>query len=477
MHRARLAAVRLLVAAACPAAAFAQYGERVEVHAIEIPAVVRDAHGETPRDLTPADFELREDGVVQRIIGVSYADSGAETETPARGVAATEKRPRGQTVIFLQQSLSSTEGLRAAARALSAQAETLVRSADVEIVTDAPGIHVLAKATNSAADLRGVLDALAAKGFGREQLLRLNKAGPLIHGEEEHILSTMQQAVSAWMARYPRIDDRASRMLIFVSDGFDPGVAGLPGAPLRRNTARDQEMLARELAAAGWSVYCLAAGFHTLSETAVVESRRSRNGHPVVEHLLDPLRSLADESGGMVQIDERKAGKDLEAFSARVIITYQVSRPRDGKTRNISVRVLRPGLRVTTTRWSTLGSPASVTAARAINFAAGREEAGDLPITCTIAPGETLLVKVDLSPLDAVRREMRSGTLRAAIAVLPNGNEPFTNVQEMKSLDLASHALQELTFPLNNRDGAPAAVAVEEISTGAWGAARCTVQR
>jgi hypothetical protein len=43
-------------------------------------------------------------------------------------------------------------------------------------------------------------------------------------------------------------------------------------------------------------------------------------------------------------------------------------------------------------------------------------------------------------------------------------------------LDLTSHAKWELTFPMNGRNGAVAAVAVEEPSSGAWGGARCAVR-
>src|SRR5688572_29665978 len=56
----------------------AQFGERVEVHAIEVSANVRDASGQVPSDLEPEDFILLEDGKPRRIIGVELT----------RGVAA-----------------------------------------------------------------------------------------------------------------------------------------------------------------------------------------------------------------------------------------------------------------------------------------------------------------------------------------------------------------------------------------------------
>src|SRR5260370_30265551 len=125
----------------------------------------------------------------------------------------------------------------------------------------------------------------------------------------------------------------------------------------------------------------------------------------LMEHVLNPLNSLAAESGGLVEVDPEKVGSDLDKLSRRVIIAYQVKRARDDKPRRIAVRALRRGLHVEATRWSSLASGEAVTAARAISLAGGRDEPGDLPVTCSVqtsaAGAESLALPISLSPLHA----------------------------------------------------------------------------
>ncbi len=98
-------------------------------------------------------------------------------------------------------------------------------------------------------------------------------------------------------------------------------------------------------------------------------------------------------------------------------------------------------------------------------------------MTCSVqtsaAGEESLALRIDLSPLDALRGGMHAATLRVAIAVAPGHALPFTMLQRMTPLDLAAHSHWELTFPLNGRRGASVAAAVDEPSTGAWGGSRC----
>src|SRR5258706_7777404 len=106
------------------------FGTRINVTAIEVSATVRDVNGNLPSDLKPGDFELIEDGKRQRIIGVAHSHGTPSVATPGRKEsigAQTSKptRPR-QVVIFLQQSLSTTFGLRFAINSLVSQVEKLV---------------------------------------------------------------------------------------------------------------------------------------------------------------------------------------------------------------------------------------------------------------------------------------------------------------------------------------------------------------
>ena len=509
----------LLLAAAFPAAAVAQVSERIEVHVIEVPAIVRDAKGNVPPDLTPADFELRENGVVQKIVGVDYTGTAQPNESHESHMSHESHRSpaaRGETVIYLQQSLVTTPGLREAARALAAQADALVRSADVEIVSDYPKVHVVARATSNGEVLRSALTQIAERGIGHAEILAMRQqallieepqlrglrggpattAGALEAMEEQSIIRRTQTSFIAWMMRYPRVEGRSGRTLILVSDGFDydqsfydklfrVGDEPLADTDLTHESAfpaRDQDSLSRALAAEGWAIYCLAPGMRWMMSTAIAENRRSMsrrivNQTTMLRNVLDPLNNLAAESGGLVETDASRVGSDLAALDQRVLISYQVKRPRDDVARSIRIRALRPGLKVTATRWMSVGTPESVNTARALTLAAGHSEPGDLPVACVIrtAPDgqESLLVGVDLASIDALRVEMHAATLRVAIAVAPEHALPFTVTQRLEPLDLAARPRWELTLPLNGRKGAVTAVSVEEPSSSAWGAARC----
>src|SRR6476469_5965052 len=102
----------------------AQFKGRVEVHATDLSADVRDANGLVPRDLKPEDFVVLENGIPRKVIGVAYADAPSS--------AQSEVAPARHVVIFVQQSLSSTRGLRVAIGSLAAEVESVVADGDVE---------------------------------------------------------------------------------------------------------------------------------------------------------------------------------------------------------------------------------------------------------------------------------------------------------------------------------------------------------
>jgi hypothetical protein len=364
-----------------PAAAAAQVSERIEVHVVEVPAIVRDAAGNVPPDLTPADFELRENGVVQKIVAVDYLGGGvaqafqpASREKADRNVRTT---PRGETVIYLQQSLMTTAGLRQSAGALAAQADALVRSADVEVVSDFPGIHELLRPTSNSAELRTLLEDVAAHAHGEDAILRMREtaltvaepktpapggpgttAGALDALAEQDLIRRTQLNFLQWMSRYPRAEQGRSRTLILVADGFDYDQSfydklyktqdvPVPLGHDSRYPAFDQDRLSRTLAAQGWTVYCIAPGKRWMESTMIVENHPSLDAllgqSTLLQHVLDPLLSLADEWGGLVETDRTKVGSDLDKLAQRVILAYQVRRPRDDVVRRIEIRPLRKG--------------------------------------------------------------------------------------------------------------------------------------
>src|SRR5687767_15443269 len=85
-------------------------GEQVFVTAIEVVADVRDASGNLPAGLKPADFVVVEDGIERTVVGVEYLDAqriaGAiDTSSPAPAAAAGGA-PLWQNVIYFETTLA-----------------------------------------------------------------------------------------------------------------------------------------------------------------------------------------------------------------------------------------------------------------------------------------------------------------------------------------------------------------------------------
>ncbi len=523
------------------------FGTRINVTAIEVSASVRDANGNLPKDLKPADFELIEDGKRQRIIGVAYSHGTPSKLTPpAKESIGTPpskpERPR-QVVIYLQQSLSTTDGLRLAIKSLLPQAGKLVAMGDVEVVTDDPSTHSLLGPTQDAAALRSLLETLGNEARGREELIKIrqefmtgdqNTSGiedrltrrSLIRKaarQESAILRAQQDALFAWLSRYPRHASGDTRTLLFVTDGFDLAPAGfysidhqdksrglradqrtdLPAELRDLNASAHQNDIAQALAAQGWTVLSyatspvenrvthFAAATH---EQAVPHSFNVREnvGHSTINKApLEPLQLLADATGGSVLTDPSKIGGVLDDLDQRVVITYQVDRPSDDKLRHVEVRSLRTGLTVNAQKWVGTGSTLATTPVMAELLATAlatstrsdeSNDRGELPVTCSIKLGSLtkgvrtseIEVRVNVSPAASELASLESGTLRFTLAVVAPHEKPFTSTNRLEHLDFSSKQGFATTITVRHRDGAKMAVIAEEPSTGAWGG--CVVE-
>ena len=519
----KLAALVFLVAV--PAAA--QFSERIDVVAVEIPISVRDRAGKVPLDLTKDDFAVFEDGVRQEVIGLSYpvamtppVGTGLSLSRDGLKPVPTSAQP-WQIVIFLQESLSTTQGLRMAMKNLAGQAETLMAMGDVEIVGDFPTPHVILAPTRDAAAMATAVGELQRRAFGHKEVIDARlfyereiatianmsreqkiRNALLAANVEAALVRNRQNAILGWMARYAAGAGGAPRLLMFVSDGYslDPvtfywteavggggidvgEVASLDGAP-------KQDEMARSIAAQGWTVYSIApaALFQANGATELMEKRYGSiraglggTSSPIGE-VLNPMRMLDAETGGRMTTDMTRLGGDIQSFTERLTLTYQVRRRRDGKLHRLEVRSLRPGLSVESQHSVMSGSPETVASARATALAMNFGQRGELPVTCGVRPSktsdeETFDVTVDFSPLAGARAGMKSSSLRVALAVVPEKKMPFDNVQQFDAVDLSAKTQWDVSIPVRKRGRAPAAVVAEEIGTGVWGGVRCEASR
>ncbi len=502
----------LLIAAALSVAmpALAQFSERVDVVAVEVPIFVHDRAGKVPSDLTKDDFEVLEDGVRQEVIGLTYPVAYVEGSPQAAA-----QRPRWQIVVFLQESMSGTSGLRRAVKALLDQTETLAALGDVEIVSDYPNPHVILAPTHDANALRTALGELQRKAFGHEEVVQLRKlfqqqtrrlsmtqrelvnAAVFSANIEAALVRRRQDAMLAWLARYAAGSEGTPRLLLLVSDGYslepidfywNGEVTSIDLSDLRGLTsAPRQDELARTIAVQGWTVYSIAVGPNAQMLGDITELPYSAFGsrvtgrQPFLVDSLDALRILDAETGGKLTTDPTRFAADISSFAQRLTLTYRARHARDGKFHRLDIRALRPGLTVESQHSVMTGSPASVTTARATALAMDVGQRGELPVTCRIRrggkTGEELDIHVDLTPFAAARASMKASTLRVAIAVAPEKKYPFNDLQHSDRIDLSALTTWQTSIPIQSRGNAPTAVVVEEVATGAWGGARCELQR
>ncbi len=527
MRAAAMKKTALLLAAALSAAAplLAQFTERIDVVAVEIPISVRDRSGKVPLNLTKDDFEVFEDGVPQEVIGLSYPVATIAQQPAAPGTIQPLPQPaqRWQIVVYVQESVSSTQGLRLAMKNLVGQAEQLTAMGDVEIVGDFPNPHVILSPTRDAAAVGKAFEDLHRRGNGQEEIIRLRNfshrtsvfetgrarrpdptkainSAVFNANAEAVFVRRRQDALLTWMARYAAGAGGGPRLLMFVSDGFpmDPisfywtsGDTSADRSDLRAMTASvHQEEIARAIAAQGWTVYSIAAGalFQTGSSSPIMEKQYNEVPLPGISEperladVLNPMHMLDAETGGKMTTDMTRLGGDIQSFTERLTLTYQVRRRRDGKLHRLDVRSLRPGVSVASQHSVMSGTPETVASARATALAMNFGQRGELPVTCAIRPSQTsgeemLDVTVDFSPLAAARSGMKSSSLRVALAVAPDKMMPFDNVQQFDGVDLSAKPTWDVSIPVRKRGRAPAAVVTEEIGTGAWGGVRCEMQR
>ena len=310
--------------------------ERIDVTGVSVMLEVQDRDGNVPQDLTPDDFEVREDGKPQTILSVApLATEGRATQTSE---VASFDTPANtwQVVIYFDQKLASRRGSREAALGLASVADLLTGLGSVQVLAASADIEEVQPATREAATLRAVLERVAKKYRGHEELVKIRRqflrdiaggateqeqivaisgaggrggAGPrpvdrtsegearermLIRAslrQEIEVVGRQTTLLSRWAERDRRI---GPRLLLLVHDGFDveprdfylglasPGIESAMGAELQELSFGPlRQRMSRRLSAQGWIVMPLAvgrsqaAGTNTVAEAGAVGASSS----------------------------------------------------------------------------------------------------------------------------------------------------------------------------------------------------------
>ncbi|HEY0159871.1 MAG TPA: hypothetical protein VGF28_21475 [Thermoanaerobaculia bacterium] len=486
------------------------------------------------------------------------APAAAATPAEAPPPAAAEPQPGPWDVlVYIDYELSSRTSIRDAIKTLTAEAERLTKQGRVEVVVSDPTPRRLLAPTRdpqavaaalaaagkitAQSRLAGVRRAFMTasadhKGATEENFAKFGDIRSSI-AEETALIRTFLGRLSNWIGGYPRRNPQA---LFLVADGFDVDPADFyaetlhpdvtlerrSGARLSNNSATPQDLkhranvrnakresdklesearyaeggrayhpLARQLAAAGWTVVSLRGGLQ--NEVASEASMGSGNsvvanfmagtggtGNPtggLQKRPVEALATFAEATGGALVADTAKFGRTIDRLANRITLTYQVSRPVDGMVRQIDVVTKREGLTVNGARYASSSTPELVASNRAASLLDGAAVGGDLPVTAKLQlepgsrrdnPKGTLEARAVLAALAPLRPQLKDAAVRVTIGVAAGNEQPRIIHQLHPDFDLSQIPDATFTSPMQlPKNVEKVAVVIEELTTGAWGGA------
>jgi Ca-activated chloride channel family protein len=450
---------------------------------------VRDAKGEIPRNLTAADFIVREDTEPRPV--VDFASS----------------TPPWRVVIYIDRVLTGSRTLRGAAGSLAERSRDLVALGPVDVIVAEPEPRVLLEGSRDAAVVDDVLSRLWLSGEGRDDLRALRQrfveqlgAGPeagdpvdlMVEAidNEARLARIQQDHLAEWLLRQPR--SAGPQALFLVSDGFDvdpgafyrsrmPTAAALGGPKPALETAALET--ARTASFLGWTVFPLPVGDPGLPDLRVrpqsspklpigvtvplgrkPKEEAKRPALPNLSHPQQPLGWLAEATGGALLVQPQGIAGALGMLRSRVWLTYETPRAADGRTHAVEVGVARPDVAVRARRWDGAGLPEAVALARALRLLEGEDE-GDLEVVSKIQPEATPEGSARRGTLNLrVESPDVSGPLRLTVAAPDSA--PVVSNRQLTEADLVEGSYR-VSIPIP--EGAERLAVLVEPASGGWG--------
>ncbi len=323
---------------ALPGGAEQQPAFRSSVRLIEVDARVFDGQRRFVMDLGPTDFEVLEDGQPQ-VIQTFYlvhsqvpARSGANAGAPVPGT----QRHIPQTWVFVFDELHMLPGgYRRAKTALDGFMADRFRPGDFAGIV-ANGKMLGSRISSKRSDFLAALGALKIPGASASREFDLAEANAM--GSDDEAGTIIREAL---LARTGLEQERAARTALETLGELAEGLTRLPGPktvvffsdgfPLGKVEGLLRTTVGR-LNRGGARVY-------------TVDTRGLAGGPP------DTMNSLAVDTGGLTLFNANNLSPLLDEIavdsSAYYVLGYRPSNPkRDGKFREIDVRVTRPGVTV-----------------------------------------------------------------------------------------------------------------------------------
>jgi Ca-activated chloride channel family protein len=417
------------------------FAEHVDVTAIELMVDVRDAKGEVPRGLTPADFTVLEDGKPQQVIGVEYLSpekaSATSFGTTQAKTALVEEKSEWRVVIYFDFGLANLNGVKKAAKSLSESAEKLVALGPVDIGVAKPSPKLVLEGSRDVVAIRKVLADIEAHPPAQSEIQEIRrgyyiarplatltdteaikeqlKIGAITAAKQEvSVIRRHRDHLLGFIGRY---DHRSPKALLLVNDGFDLDPIGfyvstMPDRDLGReivgelqtfSSGKPTDTFLQELAARHWTITTLATNFRDVYHSGGIEQSGydymanptqslpgskgdappPMNAAAIAQSALGPLERAAQLTGGSVVTDVSKVAVAVSRLGDRIRVTYQVPRAGDFKLHKIEVKLNRPGFKVLAPQRDRTGSSEEVANARARNLlVSGTADPGELTVQC-----------------------------------------------------------------------------------------------
>jgi hypothetical protein len=332
------------------------------------------------------------------------------------------------------------------------------------------------------AEIRSALASLAKSAYGRNRVLEVRSdfipgansarntgSDPTLFmrmkarsamQEEIQLLRQSLERLAKWAALRA---DRGPAVLYLANDGFDlvlldfyghfldssqaaqlriEFAAQVPNLVAQTQTTLANDALMTVPLAIGGAEAFFANSPSVVGKRPFTDLRNPISNAPtfLFERPIDPLRQIADATGGELVTREDHFALALDRLANAVAITYRMERPADGKAHKLEVRARREGVVLRTAHSVVAGTAESAAAARSLEALTKPTAEGNLPIQVAVdlldvkknkrRVGE-LRVSADLTEIVAPLEKVGPGRIRVTLALEMKGSKPFVHHDEM----------------------------------------------
>jgi len=381
-----LAAFALALAAV---SAFAQSGEKITVNVIEVPVTVVDRDGHALRDLTAADFTLRDDGRAQQISGFDRIDF--EADETATAITPLNPAARRSFMLLFDLGFSSPTSLaraQAAARRFVVQTVKPRDLVAVGSIEPERGFRLLTAFTTD----REVVDSAIKdpRTFRGNDPLQLANVTRVFEPTHDDSAAGSARALTAANELQREVAQRSSqqneafvrgriekeieslgslastlravpgrKQIVLLSEGFDPayvrGIDAREEATSQRRGFRTIDSDARYGNTAAMKLIDEMAKLFRASDVVLhamdiqgVRVQNDMSGLHISSN--DALYLLASPTGGEVFANSNDLSTHFDAILKRqevvYVLTFRAASSKPGRVHDLAVSVDVPGARV-----------------------------------------------------------------------------------------------------------------------------------